>query len=40
MDYFGSINPQKAQALGALTPDPLASGGWGFCLQSPFRLND
>ena len=29
---------QNLRALGALPPDPLASGGWGRCPQTPNGL--
>jgi len=32
------VNPQNCQALGALLPNPLASGGWGIRPQTPAQV--
>jgi len=31
-------NRKNRRALGARPPDPLASGGWGLCPQTPIGL--
>jgi len=34
MRYFGWRKRKNCRALGAPTPDLLASGGWGLCPQT------
>jgi len=38
MDYFGSKSPPNRQAMGAPTPDPLATGGWELPPQTHVRV--